>query len=56
MLSNANDNIARLHNLGYAIREEALSLQYTAGYKGEMEDGAEDILIIFVIKVANGIT
>jgi hypothetical protein len=29
-LSNAKLNVTKLHGLGYAIRDEALSLQYTA--------------------------
>jgi hypothetical protein len=40
-LSNAKLNVTRLHELGYAIREEALSLQYTVGYEGTMEDGEQ---------------
>jgi len=43
-LSNAELNITRLHELGYAIREEALSSQYTVYYEEKMEDGGQRYL------------
>jgi hypothetical protein len=43
-LSNAKLNVTRLHELGYAIREEAISLQYTVGYEEKMEDGGQRYL------------
>jgi hypothetical protein len=55
-LSNAKLNVTRLHELGYAIREEALSLQYIVGYEEKMEDGDRDILALFTIKVGEDTT